>query len=234
MVSWLTLLGQCTTCHGFLADLAGPVHHLPWFSGPPCWVSVPLAVVVWPTQPGVCTTCHGFLAHPTRPVHHLPWFILGPPCRVSVSLGLPCGASAPLAMVNTWPTLPGRYATWPTLRSQCTTCHGFYLAHTAGPVYHLPWFLLGPPCQAGAPLTVVFFLTWPILLGWCITCLGSYQCPTGRSFLFCFVSVCFLFVCFLVLLGPPCRGSALFAMAVWPTLPGGCTTCHSFFGSPCW
>ena len=117
MVSWLTLLGQFTTCHGFPAHLAGPVHHLhgflihpagsvqplavafwptwpgmfticPWFAGPPCWAGALLVMVTLPTLLGMCTTCHGFLPHPARPVHHLPWFF-DPPCR----------AGAPLAVV---------------------------------------------------------------------------------------------------------------------------------------
>ena len=128
----------------FLAHPARLVHHLPWFSGPPCRAGAPLAVVFWPTLLGRCPTCRGFLgppcwagappamvflAHPARLVYHLQWFS-----------GPPCWAGAPLAVV--------------------------FLAHPAGLVHYLPW-VSGSPCQAGAPLATVFWLT---LLGRCTTC----------------------------------------------------------------
>ena len=151
MVSWPTLLGRCTICGDFLAHPAGLVHHLQ------C-----LFFCLFVCFFGGFFFC---LAHPARPVHHLPWFLLGPLCR----------ASAPFAVIFTWPTLPG----------QCTTCHG-YLANPAGWVHHLPQFfrltllgrlvnqlavvfltlaaglvyhllrLSGCPCQARAPL----LLSW--------------------------------------------------------------------------
>ena len=213
MVSWLTLLGQCITCYSVLVHPARGVHHLPLFSGPHCWVSAPLAIVVWPTQPGVCTTCHSFLAHPAWQVHHL-WFS-GPSYQ----------AGAPLAMVFTWPTLPCR----------CTTCRGFLLGppclagaslasvRTSAPLAMAFFFVLffvfclfvcmflGPPCRASALFAVVF--TWP---GWCTICCGFYLAGPAYHLPW-------------FLLGPPCWGSALFA-TVFLAHPAGKPTCHGFLG----
>ena len=79
MVFWPTLPGRCPTSHGFLAHPAGDVHHLPWFSGPPCRAGAPLAVVFCRAGAPLAMVCTG------APLAMV-FFLLGPPCQLVLYL----------------------------------------------------------------------------------------------------------------------------------------------------
>ena len=152
---------------------------------------------------------HYSLAAPVRLMCHLPWLASCPSWEVHDCCGFLAHPAGPVNCLPWFPGPPCRRCTacrgfpWPTLPGRCTTCRGFlgppcqagaplavvFLAHPAGPVHHLPWFS-GPPCRASAPLAVAF-------------------------------------------LAHPARPVHHLPQFSWPTLPGRCTTCYGFFGRPC-